>query len=367
MGIPVNKNLVWVGILTFAVFLAGLFSPEWHEQFYGQWVFPSVRLSMNALSFAFPFPLFWFFIPAFTFWVLWRLLSIFRNSSLKLWNRGWQSLLFLAKVILIAICFFYWVWGFNYLRPSSVERLNLNTTAVEKERVFELLEDWTGLIGLQRQRLSESGMRTEEDLFAHRVDYGILVDGLNDFLGIHNYPSFQHMPLRHWIPHGILLRNGTAGMYFPFTGESTIDPGLHPLQIPFTSAHEMGHGAGFTDEGFCNLLALLICIRAEDPFINYSGGLTFWRHIARAARSLDGDRYREFIEESLPEEIREDLQSIYRHRDRYPDWFSGLQRMMYHTYLRAHGVSEGVASYSQMLMLAESYFELYGESEQHFN
>nr|MBS0038454.1 DUF3810 family protein [Saprospiraceae bacterium] len=356
-----NKNLIYFCFFTFLVLIVCLFSPEFVEIIYGQWIYPSLRLVMNTLLFIFPLPLFLIFIPSTLLWFGYKLAVIWRFKNTGYKKKWKRSTAFVFKVILLVICYFYWIWGLNYLRPSYEESLELRLEAVEMERVFHLLEKWTERVNADRTILTALGYLEESDLFDHRTNYPILVEGLNNFLIKHDYPQYREVPLRHWFPPGILMRNGTAGMYFPFTGESTIDPGLHPIQIPFTAAHEIGHGVGFTDEGFCNLLALVICLNSDDPFIRYSGSLVFWRHIARAARSLDYDRYALFIDYALSEWVRADLHSIYAHRDRYPDWFSGLQRRLYHTYLRAHGVREGVASYNQLLMLAESYFELHGE------
>lgn len=55
-------------------------------------------------------------------------------------------------------------------------------------------------------------------------------------------------------PAGCLLVFGTAGIFWPFSGEGYVDSGLDSLVIPFTMAHEFAHGFGWTDEGNAILL-----------------------------------------------------------------------------------------------------------------
>src|SRR5690606_20092718 len=39
----------------------------------------------------------------------------------------------------------------------------------------------------------------------------------------------------------LLSRLGISGIYFPFTGEATVNALLPPISFPFTAAHEMAH------------------------------------------------------------------------------------------------------------------------------
>ncbi len=354
-----NRIVIPFALLTALMLLIGWLSPSAMNFLYGELIYPSVRLTLNTLSWLFPIPLFKVFIilvlTAIGRGVFFRLKKRRGNVG----NRWLNVLWYMLRTGIIIACGFYWIWGFNYLMPSPVEQLGLSTKPVPAERVNEMLYAYTDSVNKLRAELYDEGFENSENFFELTVDYDRLAEYLNRVLAVHGFKQYSSYPLRHWRPKGVLLRNSTAGMYFPFTGEATIDPGLHPLQLPFTSSHEMGHSAGFTDEGFCNLLAYLATTRSEDPFIRYSGFLTFWRYLARAARSFDREFYSEFIEENLSELVVGDLQSIYENRAKYPDWFPGLQRRVYDSYLRAHGVTEGVASYNQMIILAESYEKLY--------
>jgi len=130
--------------------------------------------------------------------------------------------------------------------------------------------------------------------------------------------------------HWSFLRFGTAGLYWPFVGEGNIDSGLHELQQPFTMAHELAHGYGITNEGVCNFIAYLACQNAENDFIRYSGLVTYWRYAAIAYQGFEN-------------------------LDKYPDIMPTFRNFAYDKYLKSQGISEGLASYSQIIMLVDAW------------
>lgn len=269
----------------------------------------------------------------------------------------------LLYFILFIVATFYWAWGMNYFRTSEAARFQLEVGAIEQYRLKEWILSWTEKVNNSRFLLhfdDDDEIRN----YLTQIDLNSdLEKSFYELKNFHDLTSFRHIPVMLWRPKGLWLRNSTAGFYFPFTGEATLDSGLHPYQIPFTTAHEMAHAVGFTDEGICNLLALLVCMSAEDEFIKYSGKLALWRYLAREVRRLDPEFYTTIFEEKLSDKVKNDLRAIHRNSQKYPDWFPGLQRRVYDTYLRAHGVREGIASYNEVLMLAESYFYLFRERE----
>jgi len=155
-------------------------------------------------------------------------------------------------------------------------------------------------------------------------------------------------------PKGILMRIGTSGVYFPWTGECNIDSGLHPVQIPFTLAHEFCHGYGFTDEGTCNFLAYLACIHSDIPMVQYSGYLGYWRYLASSYRRMDNENYKTYFDE-IPKGVLNDVIAIDKEIDKYPDIFPDFRDAFYDTYLKTQGISEGMKNYSRIVMLAKAW------------
>ena len=149
-------------------------------------------------------------------------------------------------------------------------------------------------------------------------------------------------------PKGILLRISTAGFYLPFTGESNIDAGLHPIQLPFVMAHEYAHGYGTTDEGSCNFLGFLACENAADPFIRYSGHYGYWRYLLSSFRLQNPEAYKTF-REALPAGIKADIKAISENSDKYPDIFPKFRDLTYDAFLKAQGINDGMANYNRIV------------------
>ena len=360
---PTKKFINWFFLSSLLGGSLFYFFPKFTDLVYGEWIFPSVRLFYNTLSFISPIPLVLFFI----LWCIVLLVGYFIKKPYaaypsflnKLMKVG-ADLLYFA---LFLIASFYWVWGMNYFRSSESARFHLEVEAIEQDRLKDWILTWTEEINNSRTALP---FENDEDVrnYLSQLDLNThLEKSFYELKNFHQLTAFRHVPVMLWRPKGLWLRNSTAGFYFPFTGEATLDNGLHPYQIPFTTAHEMAHAIGFTDEGVCNLLAVLVCMSAENEFIQYSGKLTLWRYLAREIRRLDPDFYATIFEEKLSDAVKNDLIAIHRNSQKYPDWFPGLQRRVYDTYLRAHGIREGIASYNEVLMLADSYFKLFSESE----
>ena len=212
--------------------------------------------------------------------------------------------------------------------------------------------EWKGLVGCGFPAIIKNGVANS----AANIDkkwLGMNVEKLLEKLG---YPTAGEVRGRLLQPKGILLRFSTAGVYFPWTGESNIDAGLHPVQIPFTLAHEFAHGYGFTDEGTCNFLAYLACIQSDNKLFRYSGQLSYWRYLASAYRRHNREAYKVFFEK-LPKGVVADLYDIDANSDKYPDILPRFRDAAYDTYLKTQGISEGEKNYSRIIMLVKSWRE----------
>ena len=144
------------------------------------------------------------------------------------------------------------------------------------------------------------------------------------------------------------MRFSTAGIYIPYSGEGHVDAGMLPVQIPFTMAHELGHGYGVTDEGECNFLAYIVCTTADDPMVRFSGLLAYWRYVAAEYRRFAPEAYKEQYN-ALPDLVRTTLQSIYENNRKYPDIMPQTRNLVYDTYLRSNGVDGGLVSYNRIV------------------
>ena len=117
-------------------------------------------------------------------------------------------------------------------------------------------------------------------------------------------------------------------------------------------AHELAHGYGWTEEATANFVAYLSCIESRDLLTRYSGYLSYYRYIASNFRRQFPEEYKVF-RENLPKGIKNDLTAINNRINQYPDWFDTSS--INDVYLKSQGVTEGVGSYSRMVVLVYSW------------
>tara|TARA_Y100000385_G_C13104258_1_gene646541 strand:- start:2325 stop:3389 length:1065 start_codon:yes stop_codon:yes gene_type:complete len=260
-----------------------------------------------------------------------------------------DSLVFLSFIMIL----FYWLWAFNYKRISFEKKNNLPK--------IEITEDWLfDEIQLVHDSLLALRPFTESDYNHSKVESDIRLS-LAKTLPSLGYSVNGNARVREVNPKGILLIWSTAGVYLPFVSEGHIDKGLHSLTKPFTLAHEMSHGYGIGQESTCNFTAFLGCINSENKSIQYSGWLGYFRYLLSAGRRTNQVRYKRFYEEQFHNDILIDLDNIYKELQKYPDILPKLRYFLYDSYLKSHGVTEGMISYSRVIHLAASWKEKQGE------
>ncbi len=63
------------------------------------------------------------------------------------------------------------------------------------------------------------------------------------------------------------------GYYFPFSMEANYNDVMYIANIPSTMCHELAHTKGYISEDEANLIGFLACIRSDDDLFKYSGYL----------------------------------------------------------------------------------------------
>ncbi|MGH9760668.1 MAG: DUF3810 family protein, partial [Blastocatellia bacterium] len=187
-----------------------------------------------------------------------------------------------------------------------------------------------------------------------------------------------------------LNSTGVEGFTDPFALEVILNSRLLPPETPFALAHEWAHLAGFADESEANFIALLTCIRSDDPGVCYSGWLELYE--ALPARLIDrphdtgakpgnGDedgasrRNQEIKKQreeqgkdsqdgenqgerqngdelKLDPQVLADITAIQdRLRTSISPWLSAAETKVYDRYLKANRVEAGIASYGLFVRL----------------
>ena len=340
----------WVilGILSLGVRWLAAYTPQSVESIYSRGVFPIIRWVFDiSLAFS-PIPLIYLFYAIIFYFIIKTIAFQFKKSiplSIRLKKNAFSVLSFTGFMVF----WFLFLWGYNYARvpfqkQMNIEVMKLDSTSLEKELI----------IAAQEAIDSRTQLNTKESIpLSIKPDFEDKIrEDISKMLQNNGFIAGGNLRGRGLTPDGILFRFGISGIYMPYVGESNIDGGMHPLEKPFTMAHEMAHGYGWTDEATANFVAYLTCIGSDDAYTKYSGYLMYFRYVASNYRRINTEGYKKF-RETLPVEMINDLKAINARIEQFPTWFEtdGLNNI----FLKSQGVKEGTASYSRVVTLVYSW------------
>lgn len=335
--------------------LRWLLPPEAVESYFSRGWFPLFRAVWDATLARLPFPLFHLFWPLLLLFLLFEIRRYLRRRPAAGTLLAVRNLfLRLLCGLLVLLLFFFWSWGFNYGRVSVEEQLTFEVYEPELDILRERVYTTAGELSRLRAGITSDTLAlTAEDL---PPDLESTMRGLiAAALLRHGYPAPGRPRGWQLLPRGILLRLGTAGVYWPWAAQGNTDAGLHPLQQPAVLGHELAHAYGFGDEGTCSFWAWLAAAETDDPAVRYSLELAYWRHIAGLLRYADPEKYLAFRREVLDPGIRNDLEAIYANGEKYQDIAPALRDATYTAYLKAQGIHEGLLNYGRVVRLVEGY------------
>jgi len=349
----IKGNWTWgiLGFLTLVIRYAAVHYPAKTEQLYSRTFFPVIRNFIDATVSRLPFPTFYLFlfsVVAVGFYVMYRTIQTI----------GWsQKIYFILRSTVnglgFLVFFFLVLWGYNYQRIPIFEQLSLDPLPLDEQGLLQEMTLTKNILSQVRPNLRQDTSAIEdsmdylelEDLVRTEVSNNLYVLGLN----------YTGKPrTREFYPSGLMRQMGIYGIYFPFTGESYIDPSLHPLEKPFTIAHEMAHSYGVTDEGEANFIAWVICSNSESYLLQYTGQLRLLRYQLNDLFRINPEAYKSFVA-TLPSGVKNDLSSIRRNMLSIQPLFSELSRRSNDIYLKTQGVKAGIQSYAELPMLVVAW------------
>lgn len=337
-----TRSLVWIA----AAILALIFKEILPASFWDQWYYKGFFIGLRQ---TYDFLLGWSPVP-----MIYIVLSIILVRTAR-WiggrNKGWIYLLSRAfGGVGALVTIFYFTWGFNYGQISLQERLGFDRSLTHKEDVEAEFRRATDVLRQEAAGLPAHLTRDNAIAGLDVVDHDLRQD-VEAALAKLNMPHSGRVRIRQPWPDGFLLRWSTAGIYIPQTGEGHIDRGLLAVQKPFTIAHEMAHGYGVADEGACNFIAWLACSQSADQWIRFGGALTYWRY---AAAEMPYDSVANVIH-TFPPVVMRAITLVKENDKKYPDILPQVRDAIYSSYLKRHGVKEGLRSYNEVVVMVQQY------------
>ncbi|MBC7885608.1 MAG: DUF3810 domain-containing protein [Saprospiraceae bacterium] len=346
----IKNSGMLAGVMTLVVhILAGLFGSTFIYAVYSIGIFPIVRFGYDYTFGLLPIATIYIFAAIVIFYMV-RLMKSTLNSYKK---RGLKTLPgHLAQRMLNGIgaifFLFYFLWGFNYYQPNIEEELGFQEIKTDSSIIINEFIWATTILEKSRHVVSENSTDLIPELDWKELENEIRTSQ-KQVLKSWGHSTPGRVRVRKLLPEGLLLRFSTAGIYVPFVNEGHVDPGMNRIQWPFTMAHEMAHGYGYTDEGVCNFIGFLTCMYADDAFIRYSGIMGYWRYLYFEIKTMHPVTAKNMYT-CLSDGIKNDLIAIRYDLNKYPDLMPVIRDKVYESYLKSHGVSKGLHSYDDIII-----------------
>lgn len=354
-----DKSWTWaiLGLLSLLLRWVASLVPETTELFYSRSVFPYIRQLLDMTIARFSFPTFYLFLAGLFFVLILFILHLIEKKGWK--HKSIYTIRSLGNFLGIMVVFFLFIWGFNYQRIPIIQQLSLLPIPLSQEQLYEEIQYTQNTLSAIRSQITYDTAAIEETIPFAELENLVrkeIIAGLPQ-IGLNNE---GHPRTKEFLPAGFLRRMGILGIYFPFTGESYIDPTLHELEKPFTVAHEMTHSFGITNEGEANFVSWVICTGSDNPLLQYAANLQLLRYQLNDLYRNNREYYWQVFA-SMEPGIRNDLVSILQNAQEIKPISQELSRRSNDLFLKSQGVEAGVKSYAQLPMLAFTWKKQQGK------
>ena len=156
-----------------------------------------------------------------------------------------------------------------------------------------------------------------------------------------------------------------TGIFFPFSMEANYNNDCYKAKLPCTVCHELAHTRGYILEDEATFLAVLACIRSDDPYYKYAGYMTALSYTRNQIFEYADDDTKARIDGSICDEVwadidanREYWDSVKEKEDTVLDTetVSNISSEFVDNNLKMNGVEDGSKSYGRMVDLMLNYF-----------
>jgi len=338
----VRRSVIWMGLLVLALLIDFFISTPLADRFYYRGLFMGLRPVYDYIFGYSPIPMIYLVSGA----IVARIIYWFKERKM-----GFKYLSIRALGGVSAVVFFFYVfWAFNYHQVPLPKHLGYDLKSVTAEDIQQEFDRASASLITAAEQLP-TAVTDDFNLSKKAISDNDIRDDVETALTALDLPHLGRVRVRQLWPRGTLLLWNTAGIYIPQTGEGHIDDGLLSIQKPFTMAHEMAHGYGVTDEGACNFIAWLACERSANPWVRYSGALTYWKY---AAYDAPVDSVQQMMK-NFPGVVERSIQLIRENDKKYPELFPKYRDAIYTSYLKHHGIKEGLQSYNEVVLMVQQY------------
>ena len=156
-----------------------------------------------------------------------------------------------------------------------------------------------------------------------------------------------------------------TGIFFPFSMEANYNNDCYKAKLPCTVCHELAHTKGYILEDEASFIAVLACIRSDDPYYKYAGYLTALTYVRNKVFDYADDDKKAQIDNSISDKVWADIDANREYWDSVKEkedtvfnteTVNKLSSQFVDNNLKLNGVPDGSKSYGRMVDLMLNYF-----------
>ena len=267
--------------------------------------------------------------------IVWQIAAFARRPSKGARDAG-MLLLNVAAIAGLYAIWFELSWGWNYARAPLEARMLFDPSRVTTRNAT----------ALRAQAMARMNALAPA---AHaRAAAGLDLETLRGAW----LPAVQRAGDR-WTPsigepkptiaNPFMLATGTSGFINPLTLNVALASDLLWFERPFDLAHEWSHDAAYAREDEANYLAIITCIRSNDPVMQYSGWLELFLYLPQK---------RHYAHHELVPLVWQDFAALRQRDARHINvMLAHWTWRTYNVYLKSNRIASGVANYDEVTRL----------------
>ena len=352
------KKLPWLLLIPLALLLPDLAAryPWAVERLFSRGAYPVISRAISAVTGLIPCSAAEIFVCA----VIGTAVFLLIRNLILLIQKKRPPLRFVS--FLLSLCIFagamlnlfYFLWGFNYSRPTLYRLMELEVKSRPDTELQLLCYD----LILEANRLRPLVPEDENGVF-FIDDYRDHFEKIPDaFYSLGNeYPLFSSPAAT---PKGVAASEamswaGISGIYMPYTAEPNVNIHQPSLLMLSSAAHEAAHYLGFAREDEANFIAYLACTYSDDPSIQYSGVMLALINCTNKLYRSDPNKYAP-LREIYSDAMIRDLSAYNAYWDNYEGEVEEAFDSLNDNYLKFNHQQDGVKSYGMMVDLMLAYY-----------
>jgi hypothetical protein len=328
---------------------------EGFADFFNLYVSNSLRFLLAKLTNLLPFSfaeLIIILLPVIAFISIWYLVKYRCNTP----KSTVVSLVCIVSAASTLLSCFILCFGVSYKCSGLDKKLGIRSSAVDRYELYDTADYLLGKINA----LAEQTSYGDDDFSAMPYSFDEMNEKLLEAYDrfAEKYPIIVNFKsrLKPVMASEAMSYTHITGVYTFFTGESNINVNFPDYTIPYTSAHELAHQRGIAREDEANMVAFLVCIESDDPYIQYSAYLNVYEYVSSALYSADKELYSE-IRSKLDTRVRNEQIAYSRFFDKYEKSVaSQVSGAVNDVYLKTQG-TQGKVSYGMVVDLTVAYLK----------